>query len=133
MPDFTTTAPERKPDKPRPDFPLYAHASGKWAKTIRERAYYFGSWADPEGALDEYLDDVDDLQAGRTPTTRQGRAGQGMITIGQLCNEFLRHCRAKIESDEMIERTLVDYIRTTDRIVRVFRKGRLWRLRDRPT
>lgn len=24
-----------KPEKPRPDFPLYAHAVGKWAKTIR--------------------------------------------------------------------------------------------------
>ena len=62
---------KQKPDKPRPDFPLYPHASGKWAKTIRGKAYYFGTWADPEGALREYLEDRDDLYAGRTPKSPQ--------------------------------------------------------------
>ena len=110
----------KKPAKPRPDFPLYAHASGKWGKTIRGKAYYFGSWDDPEGALAEYLDQADDLHAGRTP-----RAKQDLITVGQLCNEFLHHCRAKVKSGEMVERTLTDYVNTTDRIVRVFRKGKV--------
>ena len=35
MANSTTPKPRRKPDNPRPDFPVYAHASGKWSKTIR--------------------------------------------------------------------------------------------------
>ena len=54
--------------------------------------------------LDKYLRDKDDLYAGRTPTDKDG-----LITVGQLCNEFLRHCRAKVNFGEMVERTLRDY------------------------
>ena len=60
MPKSTVSAGDRKggkgkPEKPRAHFLLYPHASGKWAKTIRARTYYFGAWDDPEGALEEYL------------------------------------------------------------------------------
>ena len=51
MANSTTPKPRRKPKKPRPDFPLYAHASGKWSKTILGKAFYFGSWSDPEAQL----------------------------------------------------------------------------------
>jgi hypothetical protein len=30
--DSTTSAPSDKPAKPRPDFPLFAHNAGVWAK-----------------------------------------------------------------------------------------------------
>ena len=108
---------KEKPSKPRPDFPLFPHLSGKWAKTIRGKTFYFGRWDSPEAALAEYLDVRDDLFAGRTPTGRSNG-----LSIAELCNAFLRHCRAKADAGEMAERTYKDYEVTTDRIVAIFGK-----------
>lgn len=46
------------PRKPRPDFPLFPHATGRWAKKVRQKLRYFGKVADdPKGkaALDKWL------------------------------------------------------------------------------
>ena len=36
-----------KPEKPYPQFPLFAHGNGMWAKRIRGQVRYFGKWSDP--------------------------------------------------------------------------------------
>src|SRR5215831_11717122 len=57
-----------KPEKPSPEFPLFSHATGRWAKKIRGQFHYFGPWRDPDGALAKYNRDREDLEAGRKPT-----------------------------------------------------------------
>ena len=72
-----------KPAKPRPDFPLFAHATGRWAKKIKGKLHYFGPWADPDAALARYVEERDDLYAGRKPR----RKGEG-LTVKDLINKF---------------------------------------------
>jgi hypothetical protein len=58
--------------KPRPDFPLFPHATGRWTKKVRGNLSHFGTTADdPKGerALTQWLEQRDDLLAGRTLRT----------------------------------------------------------------
>src|SRR5262245_32062043 len=79
----TPPASVKKPAKPHPDFPLFAHATRRWAKKIRGKLHYFGPWSDPEAALQRYLDQKDDLLAGRTP-----RVSNGCLTLRELLNRY---------------------------------------------
>src|SRR5438067_13877806 len=89
-----------KPEKPRPDFPLFPHATKRWAKKIRGKMHYFGPWEDPDGALKKYLDQKDALHAGRKP--REVSAG---VTVKELCNTFLNAKNALVESGELTLRS----------------------------
>lgn len=125
MPKSTASQKRRKarrekPEKPRSDFPLFPHASRKWAKTIRGTTYYFGSWDDPNGAESEYLAVADDLHAGREP--RPGKNGSG-VTVREVCNAFIKSKRIALEAGKLSPRTFVDYDRACKRLLDEFGKN----------
>jgi integrase len=109
-----------KPAKPCPDFPLYAHPSGQWAKKIRGRFYYFGPWADPDAALNKYLAQKEDLHAGRTP-----RPNPDALTLKELADDFLYAKKDLMDSGELSPRTWADYQAACVLLVRQFGKTRL--------
>jgi hypothetical protein len=113
------TTPAR-PGKPYPDFPLFAHAAGVWAKKIRGKLHYFGPWSDPDSALARYLRQKDDLHAGRKP-----RAETQGVTVKELANAFLNHKQTRVDSGELSPRTWSDYKETCNLIVSRFGRSHL--------
>ncbi len=109
-----------KPEKPRRDFALFAHSNGQWAKKIRGKLHYFGSWAEPRDALQRYLDTKDALHAGRTP-----KADREGLTVRDLCNHFLTSKEHEVEGGEIRPRTCQDYHDTCSRLCNTFGKDKL--------
>jgi integrase len=109
-----------KPAKPYPDFPLFPHATGQWAKKIRGRTVYFGPWADPDAALKKYLEQKDALHAGRKP-----RLEAGSLTVKELANHFLNAKQLLVDAGELSPLTWADYKRVADELVRHAGKARL--------
>jgi integrase len=97
-----------KPNKPSPDFPLFPHAAGVWAKKIRGKLHYFGPWEDPQGALKKYEAEKEALHAGKKP--RQESEG---ATIKDACNAFLNNKKALLDSGELTGRTWAEYVHIT--------------------
>ncbi|MFA7238156.1 MAG: site-specific integrase [Phycisphaeraceae bacterium] len=109
----TQSTPTGKPAKPHPDFPLFPHATKRWAKKVRGKLHYFGSWADgPDAALSKWLEVKDDLLAGRTP-----RVKRDGLTIAQLCNHFLTARKRKLDSGGMTAKSFDDYYRTCELLI----------------
>src|SRR5262245_17388103 len=99
-----------KPAKPYADFPLFPHATGRWAKKIRGRLVYFGPWDDPDGALTKYLTEKDDLYAGRAP-----RAAAEALTVYRLCGRYLVAKKQLLSAGELKPRTYAEYAATCRR------------------
>jgi hypothetical protein len=109
-----------KPPKPYKDFPLYAHASGRWAKKVRGETLFFGPWDDHKAALEKWLAEKDALLAGRVPKI----TGDG-LTVESLINQFLNSKESFVKTGELTERTLEYYHRIAKQIAHVFGKQRL--------
>jgi hypothetical protein len=120
MPKHTQKAAPVKPPKPYPDFPLFAHATRRWAKKIKGRFYYFGPWDDPDGALQRYLDQRDDLYAGRKP-----RIQTEGITVRELANRFLTAKKDLVDAGEIASSTFQDYHSTCSRVLEAFGPNRV--------
>jgi integrase len=111
---------------PYPEFPLFPHASGRWAKKIRGKLHYFGRWdsADAgtkwESALADFKAKVDDLQAGRTPRT----SADG-LTVRELVNRFLTSKRHLVDTSELTPRSFADYHAACARVIEVFGRDRI--------
>ena len=105
----------QKPAKPYHDFPLFPHATGRWAKKIHGKLRYFGPWGDWKAALDEYQRQAGDLHAGLPPTPKTTR-----LTIRELVNHFLSAKRLKVESGAMRPTMFVSYSRTCEDLVAAF-------------
>jgi len=73
-----------------------------------------------QAAVDKYLEQKDDLNAGRKPR----ETGTG-LTMRELCNRFLTSKQLLLENSEITNRTFVDYKPPTDRIVAQFGRSRL--------
>jgi hypothetical protein len=112
-----------KPQKPRPDFPLSIHkGTGYWCKKVRGRVFYFGRVADdPKGvaALELWLEQKDDLEAGREP-----REKSEALTVEGLCDFFLAHKEGMRDNNEIKARTFWSYHTTCADIIKAFTKGR---------
>jgi integrase len=91
-----------KPVKPRRDFPLTAHRNGQWCKKIRGKIHYFGT--DPNAALQKYLDERDDLQAGRQPKRQPGS-----VTTEYLIRAFLDRQQSRVAAGDISPITLNDH------------------------
>jgi integrase len=104
-----------KPEKPRSDFPLYAHPCGSWAKRVGGVIYYFGGWDDPQAALEEYQRWKDDSDSGRRPNSN----GKG-LTVKRLVNSFLNSKKRLLDCREIRQSTFQDYYDNCKRVVKVF-------------
>lgn len=111
------TARAGKPDKPTPDFPLFAHASGVWAKKIRGKLHYFGSWDNPIAALDKYEREKAALHAGRTP-----RPSTEQFTVKDLVNHFLAAQEDRLASGDITSATHRYYTSAATCLVEHFKR-----------
>jgi integrase len=99
-----------RPTKPTPDFPLFPHRCGSWAKKIRGAVHYFGGWGDPDGALAKYNAQKADLHAGRRPApAADDPEPDSDGTIKSTVNAFLNAKMARVKAGELSNRTWIFY------------------------
>ncbi len=112
------TAFDAKPNKPYAEFPLTAHQNGQWCKKLKGKVWFFGVWDDPDAALRKYLDEVDEIQAGRDPrkTVVVGLSSD-KLTVAELCNLFLERQESRAKSGEITQRHFSDCLLSCRRLV----------------
>ncbi len=103
---------------------MFAHASGQWAKKIRKKLVYFGSWLqDPKGvaALETFNREWPYLKEGKTPPPINAEG----CTLRQLCNDFLETKEEALNAGDLSPRTFRDYYQTCEMLIEHFGKERV--------
>lgn len=116
------TKPKKRIKPSVPDgSPLFAHASGRFAKKIRGRFVYFGSWDEGhQAALDRWLDQKDALLAGRVP-----RFTKDQFTLEDLCDAFMAYNESKVSAGAIRQRTWDEYYDVCETMLKTWGKHRL--------
>ena len=101
------------PGKPYQEFPMFPHASGQWAKKIKGKMWYFGTWEDHDGALKKYNDCIHEIHAGRNP----GRSGVAQVysdtlSVFDLCNLSLERQQSRVETGTVSNRHFSDCLKS---------------------
>src|SRR4051794_7549920 len=112
----------------RPDFPLWKHPCGYWAKKIRSKVWYFTRWAeDPQGKAAErqWNEQKDDIQAGRSPRARSRGLRGAPLTIARLCDHFINAKEEQRDAGDIRRATFDDYHKTCRFVVHSFGRHRL--------
>jgi integrase len=104
-----------KPAKPYADYPLFPHATGRWAKKIRGQLHYFGKWSDPDAALAKYLTQKEALHRGIRP-----RPAPDGLTVKDLANAFLAYKKTLEIAGELSPRSWADYFAAGEALVKFF-------------
>lgn len=101
----------------KPKFPLCFHASGQWCKKVRGRIFYFGK--DRDAALERWMREKDDLQAGRTPRPYDPNS----LKLLELCNRFMASKESRKDSGEITVEHYSDLKEACDQVLSVFGKN----------
>lgn len=113
-----------KPKKNGKKFVLGVHkGTGYWCKKISGHVYYFGRVCDDpkgEAALEQYLAEKDDFEAGREPRDKTDE-----LTVADLANKFIDHHKARRDNAQISPRTFRGYYDTTEGVVKAFGRNRL--------
>ena len=114
-----------KPSKPSPDFPLTAHPSGQWCKTIKYKLYYFGVWDDPDAALAKYENDAPFIRQGLDPNDPVIQIDFDNLTVDGLVQLFLNEKHEKVSAGENAPETLLGYRDNAAHIFKTFKREKL--------
>ncbi len=127
---------QTRPAKPYDEFPLFAHASGRWAKKVRGRTLFFGRWGHKRGNQIVPVEDVDVsarealaklnhdwpwVSKGLTPPPVDASDG---CTIADACNIFLTSKRNRLDGGELSAHSFAKYFETCELLIGHFGKDR---------
>ena len=110
------TTQDTKIKKPSPEFRLFPHAVGQWAKKINGKKWNLGTISDSDAASRKYLDEVDEIQAGRDPRSASVvRLSSNELTVADLCGLFLERQQTRVTLGEITSRHFSDCLKSCRR------------------
>lgn len=110
----------KRPAKPYKEFPLFAHQNGQWCKKICGKAWYFGLWEEHEAALEKYLDEVDDIRAGRDPRRQRRALSPEAVAVAEMCNLYLEAMDARRAAGQISPRHFIDCKQSCKKLIDYF-------------